>query len=98
MSQVFKLYSIYTLEQMFLLPSYLFIFGCTGSLLLFQGFLSLGRVGATLAAAGRPPGQVASRCGAQALGAEASVVAASGLSGCGSGAPEHGHSSCDAQA
>ena len=83
---------------MFLLPSYLSIFGCTGSLLLFQGFLPLGRVGATLAAAGRPPMQVASHCRAQALGAEASVMAASGLSGCGSGTLEHGHSSCDAQA
>ena len=45
MSQVFKLYSIYILNQIFLLPSYLFIFGCSGSWLLLLGFLYLRQVG-----------------------------------------------------
>ena len=44
-SQVFKLYSIYILKQISLLPSYLFIFGCSGSWLLLLGFLYLHRVG-----------------------------------------------------
>ena len=54
---------------------YLFIFGCIGSLLLCAGFLQLQWAGATLC-----PGARAShcggfpRCGAQALGAWASVV------------------------
>ena len=37
-------------------------------------------------------------CGARALGAQASVVAAGGLSSCGSRALEHTLSSCGAQA
>ena len=41
---------------------------------------------------------VASRCGARALGAWASVVVACGLSSCGSRALEHRLSSCGAQA
>ena len=41
---------------------------------------------------------VASRCGARALGAWASVVVARGLSSCGSRALEHRLSSCDAWA
>ena len=41
---------------------------------------------------------VASRCGAQALGAQASVVVAHGLSSCGSWALECRLSSCGAQA
>ena len=41
---------------------------------------------------------VASRCGARALGVQASVVAARGLSSCGSRALEHRLSSCDARA
>ena len=62
---------------------YLFI-GCVGSSLLRAGFLSLPRAGATLRR-----GAHASLCGgfpccgAQALGAWASVVAAHGLSSCG---------------
>ena len=41
---------------------------------------------------------VASRCRAQALGTQASVVVARRLSSCGSQAPECRFSSCDAQA
>ena len=41
---------------------------------------------------------VASRCGAQALGARASVVVARGLSSCGSRALEYRLSSCGARA
>ena len=41
---------------------------------------------------------VASRCGAQALGAQASVVVAHGLSSCGSRALERRLSSCGARA
>ena len=65
--------------------TYLFIFGRTGSSLLHAGFLQLRQAGATL-----PCGARASHCGgfscckAQALGVQASVVAARGLSSCGS--------------
>ena len=61
---------------------YLFIFGCVGSSLLHAGFLQLLRAGATLRG-----GVWASHCGgfsccgAQALGARASIVV---LSSCGS--------------
>ena len=41
---------------------------------------------------------VASRCGVQALGTRASVVAAHGLSSCGSWAVEHRLSSCGTRA
>ena len=41
---------------------------------------------------------VASRCGARALGTQASVVVARGLSSCGLWALEHGLSSCGAWA
>ena len=41
---------------------------------------------------------VASRCGARALGTQASVVVACGLSSCGLQAVEHGLSSCGLQA
>ena len=67
----------------------LFIFGCVGSLLLRAGFLLLWRVGVTLHC-----GAWASHCsgffccGAQALGMQASVVVARGLSSCGSRALE----------
>ena len=62
-----------------------FFFGCAGSSLLRVGFLQLRRAGATLHC-----GAGASHCGgfsccrAQALGTQASVVLARGLSGCGS--------------
>ena len=62
-----------------------FIFGCVGSSSLRAGFVSLRRAGATLrcrAQASRCGGF--SCCGAQALGARASVVVARGLSNCGS--------------
>ena len=64
---------------------YLFIFGCVGPLLLRVGFLQLRRVGATL----RCGAQASycggfSCCGAQPLGARASVVVAHRLSSCGS--------------
>ena len=45
-----------------------------------SGFCSCGEQGLLLAAVRRPLTAVASRCGAPALGARASVVAASGLS------------------
>ena len=78
---------------------YLFIFGRIGSLLPHTGFLYLWRAGAT-----RCCGAQASHCGgfaccgAQALGAQASVVVARGLSSCGSRALERGLSSCGAWA
>ena len=58
---------------------YLFIFGCIGSSLLLMGFLYLHRAGATLrcGAQASPCGGF-SCCGAQALGAWASVVVARG--------------------
>ena len=62
----------------------LFIFGCVGSSLLHVGFLQLWRAGATLHCSVRAShcGGL-SCCGAQALGAWASVVVAHRLSGCG---------------
>ena len=78
---------------------YLFIFGCIGSSLLHVGFLQLQRMGATLSC-----GAQASHCGgflccgAQALGARASVFVACGLSSCGSRALQHRLSSCGARA
>ena len=75
-----------------------FIFGCVGSLLLPTGFLQLQRVGATLRC-----GTWASHCGglsccgAWALGVQASVVAARGLSSCGLRALERRLSSCGAR-
>ena len=79
----------------FLFLFYLF-FGCVGSSLLHAGFLQLQRVGATL-----PCGAWASHCGgfsccrARALGTQASVVAACGLSSCSTRALERtGFSSC----
>ena len=70
-----------------------------GSLLLHMGFLYLQRAGTTL-----PCSVQASHCGgfsccgAQALGAQASVAVARGLSSCGSRALEHRLSSCCARA
>ena len=61
-----------------------FIFSCIGSLLLHAGFLQLWRAGATVRC-----GAWASHCGgftccrARAVGVQASVVAARGLSSCG---------------
>ena len=61
-----------------------FIFGCIGSLLLCTGFLWLRRAGATLRCSAQPsPCSGFSCCGAQALGVQASVVVARGLSSCG---------------
>ena len=63
---------------------YLFIFGCFGSLLLRMGFLQLQRAGATLCCGARASHCGGfSCCGAQALGAWASVVVACRLSSCG---------------
>ena len=79
-------YSTNTYKWLF----YLFIFGCVGSSLLRVGFLQLWQAGATLHCSAQ-----ASHCGgfsccrARALGVQASVVAARGLSSCGSWAPEH---------
>ena len=66
------------------------IFGCVGSSFLCEGFLQLQRAGAAL-----HYGAQASHCGgfsccrAQALGTRALVVAACGLSSCGTQALEH---------
>ena len=78
---------------------YLFIFGCVGSSLLRVGFLQLWRAAVTPRCSAW-----ASHCGgfsccrAWALGTQASVVVAHGLSSCGSQALEHRLSSCGAQA
>ena len=70
--------------RLLMLMPYLFIFGCTGSLLLHVGFLYLWRAGATLCCSAW-----ASHCGgfsccrARALGTWASVVVARRLSSCG---------------
>ena len=68
---------------------YLFIFGCIPSSLLHTGFLQLQRAGATLAVR-RLLIAVASHCGAQALGARASVVVARVLQSAGSVVVAHG--------
>ena len=86
-------------SPLFILFTYLFIFGCIGSSLLCAGFLQLWRVGTTLccsALASRCGGL--SCCGAWALGAQASVVVARRLSSCGLQALEHKLSSCSARA
>ena len=77
-----------------------FIFGCIGSLLLHAGFFSsCGEWGLLFVAVCGLLIAVASLCcGARALGARASVVAAHGLSSCGSRALEHRLSSCGAWA
>ena len=78
---------------------YLFIFGCIGSSLLRTGFLQLWRAGATLHRSARASHCGGfSCCGAQALGARASVVVARRLSSCGSWALERKLSSCGALA
>ena len=76
-----------------------FFFGCVGSSLLQAGFLQLWRVWAILHCGARASHCGGfSCCGAQALGAWASVVAARRLSSCGSRALEHRLSSCGARA
>ena len=68
---------------------HLFSFGCVGSSVLHVGFLQLRRVGATLPCSARASHRGDfSCCGARALGARASVVAAHGLSSCGSQAQQ----------
>ena len=74
------------LSFFFFLNLFIFIFGCIGSSLLHAGFLQLWRAGTTLC------------CGVWALGVQASVVVARGLSRCGSRALEHRLSSCGAWA
>ena len=84
--RILKLYIKGTIDFIYF---YLFIFGCIGSLLLRAGFLQLWRVGATLhcgAWASHCGGF--SCCGAWALGTQAPVVAAHGLSSRGSKALE----------
>ena len=77
---------------------YLFSFGCVGSSLLLTGFLQLWQAGATLrCSAWASHCGVFSFCRAQALGVQASVVVARGLSSCGSRAPERRLSSCGAR-
>ena len=78
---------------------YLFIFGCVGSSLLLSGFLQLRRVGATLRCSARASHCGGfSCCGAWALGTQASVVVARGLSSCGSWTLECRLNSCGAWA
>ena len=74
---------------------YLFIFGCAGSLLLCGLFSSCGEWG-LLSGCGAWASHCGgfSCCGAPAPGAWASVVAAHGLSSCGSPALEHRLNSC----
>ena len=77
---------------------FVFVFGCVGSLLRV-GFLQLRRAGATLHCGSQTSHRGGfSCCGAQALGARASVVVACGLSSCGSRALEHRVSSCGSRA
>ena len=77
----------------------LFSFGCTGSSLLYSGFLQLWQVGAT-----PRRGVQAAHCGgfpccrAQVLGLEASAAAVRGLSSCGSRVLECRLGSCKARA
>ena len=76
-----------------------FFFLCIGSSLLCAGFLQLRRAGATLRCyAPAPHCGGFSCCRAQALGAQASVVVARGLSSCGLWALERRFSSCGAWA
>ena len=78
------------MRQLNSLEFFFFFFGCIGSVLLHTGFLQLQRAGAAL-----HYGAQASHCGgfsccrAQALGTRALVVAACGLSSCGTQALEH---------
>ena len=77
----------------------LFVLAAFGSLLLRVGFLQLRQTGATLRCGARASHCGGfSCCGAQALGARASVVVAHGLSSCGSRALERRLSSCGARA
>ena len=72
---------------------YLFILGCAGSLLLpmLQGLFSSWNVQASHCRA-------FSCCGAQTLGAQASVAATPGLKSCGAQSVEHRLNSCGVQA
>ena len=85
----------------FLISKFLkfFIFGCVGSSLLCVGFIQLWRAGATLCCGAQAShcGGFSS-CGARTLGARDSVVAACGLSSCGTWALELRLSSCGARA
>ena len=70
---------------------YLFIFGCSGSLLLYRVFSSWGEQGLLSSCIMRVPQCGGfSCCRAQALGAQASVAVAHGLSSCSSWAPGTG--------
>ena len=64
----------------FLKNIYVFIFGCTRSSLLRSGFLSLQQAGATLHRGAWASRGGFSCCRAQALGTQASVIVAYGLS------------------
>ena len=60
------------------------VFCCSGSSLLCAGFLSLQRAGATLHCGAQASRCGGFSCGAQALGTQASVIAACRISSCGS--------------
>ena len=80
---------------------YLFIFACFGSSLLCardRDFSSCGEQGLLFVSVRGLLIVVASRCGVRALGTQASVVVAHGLSSCGSRALECTLSSCGAWA
>ena len=100
-SPFYKQYVCNNIPFLFFLINFFlkFIFGCFGSSLLRAGFLQLGRAGATLRCGVRASHCSGfSCCGAQALGAWASLVVARGLSNCGSQVLECRLSSCGAQA
>ena len=86
-------------DRCLLLCLYLFIFGCVGSSLLHaRAFSSCGECGLLFVGVRGLLIAVASHCRAWALGTWASVVAARGLTSCGSRAVEHRLSSCGARA
>ena len=91
--------NIFKLLCVFFFFLILFIFVWVGSSLLRTGFLQLRQVGATLhCCAWTSHCGGFSCCGAWALGVRASVVAARGLSSCGSRALERRLSSCGTRA
>ena len=91
-----KCWRFYLFIYLFL---FTYLFGCVGSSLLHMGFLQLHRAGATLRCGARASHCSGfSCCGARALGAQASVVVAHGLSSCGSWGLERRLSSCCSRA
>ena len=99
LKRVIHIYSARKYFQFIYFFNFYFIFVCVGSLLLCMGFLQLWAAGATLCCSARAfHCHGFSCCGAQALGARASVVVARSLSSCGSRDLERRLSSCGARA